>query len=345
MSRESNISHACQHGNLTALTRALSNGSNPNNPDSLGHTPLFYAIKAYISPIEKVRLLLQHGAHINQPTIKSKTPLSFLTTLHNNGRLGLPQYNLIACTLLQYGCNPFKTKETYNQLVKQCAKMDGSRLNTDHLEEQGLWAELKDEYKPLFGQPGRAHAMWAALCMGISYTEEQESIFWRQAGNTLKNLALVNLASLPSHFNKTVFHTKNIIRHIIKEIKEKTRTIPEGIEVDLTQMETWLENTEISGQELTACALARAENHFTTSHGLTSPYNTKTEFHQQLTDLAFYASLYLADNNLTENGKKQLQSDISHCFKKARNENRLSIDPKKLDHLAAKTYETHTASR
>ncbi|RBA14089.1 hypothetical protein FPRO05_02881 [Fusarium proliferatum] len=70
------LMHATDKGNEQCMRLMISSGANVAAADEEGQTALFYATRSRMNPLNKVNLLLDHGADINSADNSGRTPLS-----------------------------------------------------------------------------------------------------------------------------------------------------------------------------------------------------------------------------------------------------------------------------
>jgi len=133
------LSKACAEGDKKQVQLFILKGSDVNNTDCNGNTPLFDAIRN--EHCEIVELLIKKGALVNTRNIYGTTPLSFASSLGN--------MNIVKCLLNNGAMINSQNQNDRNPLTAAC--MNGHMHIVEYLISNGanLNSKNKDGYTPL----------------------------------------------------------------------------------------------------------------------------------------------------------------------------------------------------
>ncbi len=137
-SYENAMVYAAQEENPTYLQLLLDHGGDPNTRNG-NNEPLTFVAFIKQNQWQNVKLLIEHGAEVNSPTIFPGSPLSWYA-----GRGGFEQ----VYWLMQHGADPTK-KITGTVAAPTDAK--GTPLPQAHIPEKGFaWVKYGEDGKPVY---------------------------------------------------------------------------------------------------------------------------------------------------------------------------------------------------
>lgn len=117
---ETQLTRACDNGDLILVQKLLHDGADPNEPNGHGESPLMIA--AAINNVQILALLAEFGSEINKPYHQGFTALHMAidsaigSTITRGGQVGDEPIEAIVW-LLEHGADPFrKTADGYTAL-------------------------------------------------------------------------------------------------------------------------------------------------------------------------------------------------------------------------------------